>query len=419
MKKVVVAPDSLKGSLSATDFCKAMRVGILRVLPEAEVIALPLADGGEGTMDTLVQATNGTRVSVTVSDPLGRAVQAQYGVLGRPDVSSNHASVNASRNQTESKSQSQSQRQPHEECRAMPNKHRPPTVVIELAQASGLPLLTAEERDPLLTTTYGTGELIRHALDAGHRDFLLGLGGSATNDGGAGLLEALGLRLLDAQGLPLPRGGAALARLHALDTSALDPRLQQSRFLIASDVQNPLTGPAGASAIFGPQKGATPAQVAQLDEALRRFADIVQQHLGTDLCLHTLPGGGAAGGTGAGLLAFLPCTMRSGIEVVLEAARFEEHLAHADLVLTGEGSLDSQTLSGKTIAGVCRAARRHQVPVVALCGSTALTGSALDELGVLAAFSLVPGPCTLDDALQHADSWAADRAEQVLRLLRR
>ncbi|MBL0385720.1 glycerate kinase [Tumebacillus sp. ITR2] len=387
MKKILLAPDSFKGSLSAPALCVAMTQGIRRVFPHAEVLSLPLADGGEGTMEILVQATGGHLVHVDVTDPLGRPVQAAYGVL--------------------------------------PNH----TAVIELAQASGLTLLLPDERNPLRTTTYGTGELLKHALDAGHRQFLIGLGGSATNDAGAGLLQALGLKLLDTEKKDLPRGGSALAQLHDIDASDLDPRLQESRFLLASDVQNPLTGPAGASAVFGPQKGASPEQVPQLDLALTRFGDVVHQHLqrlggpmntaiSVDTDFLTLPGGGAAGGTAAGLLAFLPCTLRPGIEVILETLRFEDHLRDADLVLTGEGRLDDQTLSGKTIAGVCRLARLHEVPVIALCGSTALTGVELDELGLQAAFSLVPGPCSLDDALLHAAAWTADRTEQLLRLLR-
>ncbi|PWK14905.1 glycerate kinase [Tumebacillus permanentifrigoris] len=401
MKKVVVAPDSFKGSLTARELCQAMRTGILRVFPDADVVMLPLADGGEGTMETLILATGGHSVQVEVTDPLGRPLKAHYGALGEFTARNGNNSDSSN---------------------GLAHTN-PSLVVIELAQASGLPLLAPEERNPLVTTTYGTGELIRHALDAGHRNFLIGLGGSASNDGGAGLLEALGLRLLDAQGQPLPRGGGALARLQQLDASGLDPRLQESTFTIATDVQNPLTGPTGASAIFGPQKGATPEQVAQLDEALWHFANHLNhttQHQNTTdkKDLHTHPGGGAAGGAGAGLLAFFPCEMRSGIEVMLEAGHFKQHLQDADLVLTGEGRLDAQTLSGKTIAGVCQAAATSQVPVIALCGSAILTGGEMDELGLQAAFSLVPGPCTLDEALQHAAVWATERTEQILRLLR-
>ena len=376
--KIVIAPDSFKGSISARAVCTAMRRGIEAACPNAEIIEIPLADGGEGTVENLVHATDGTLVPVKVTGPLGTPVQAHYGILG--------------------------DRQ---------------TAVIELAQASGLTLVPPAQRDPRIATTCGTGELIRHALDAGYRRLIIGLGGSATNDGGTGMLRALGVSFFDEKGNVLPDGGAALAHLASLDDRRLDPRLQDAAILIASDVTNPLCGPTGASAVFGPQKGATPAMVAELDRALNRLGEVVFQHKGLDI--RTLSGGGAAGGTGAALLGFANATLRPGIEVVMEATRLHEHLQDADLVLTGEGSLDFQTLSGKVIAGVTRSAANTPggVPVVALCGTTTLTADQQDALGLLAAFSIVPGPCSLEEAIANAARWTEERTCQIIRLFRR
>ncbi len=372
--KIVIAPDSFKGSLSAGELCAAICQGVLRAAPEAEVVEIPLADGGEGTLDNLVVATGGEKRMADVLDPLGRQRRAAYGVLGDGV-----------------------------------------TAVIEMAQASGLPLLAPHERDPLIASSYGTGQLIRHALDDGFRRFVVGLGGSATNDAGTGMLRALGAAFLDADGQPLPEGGAALSKLASIDVSGLDPRLAESQFLVACDVTNPLCGPDGASAVFGPQKGATPEMVAVLDEALGRFADVVRRQTGREI--DRVPGAGAAGGTGAALVGFLGATIRPGIEIVMEAVDFARKLAGADLLITGEGKLDGQTLSGKVIAGVCREAARARVPVVALCGALELDGEQLDRLGIAAAFSLVPGPCSLETAMLHARQWASDRAEQIVCLL--
>jgi glycerate kinase len=391
--KVLIAPDSFKGSLSAKELCAAIAEGIRRVHPEAEIIELPLADGGEGTTENLVHASGGKLVQVQASDPLGRQVQAAYGLLGIDDGDGTAAAANADADAA--------------------NGHGR-TAVVEVAQASGLTRLTAAERNPLLASSRGTGELIAHALDAGCRRFIVGLGGSATNDGGAGLLQALGLRLLDADGAELPPGGQALARLARIDASALDPRLRECSVDAACDVANPLCGPDGASAVFGPQKGATPAMVAELDAALRRFGELIERE--RSIAVLQAPGAGAAGGIGAALLGFLGARMRSGIEMVLEAVGWERHLRGADLVITGEGKLDAQTLSGKVIAGVCKSARQHGVPVVALCGGLDLTGAELERLGVAAAFSIVRGPCPLEHALANAAPWAAAQAEQIMRL---
>ncbi|SFT15483.1 glycerate kinase [Paenibacillus sp. BC26] len=373
--KVVIAPDSFKGSATAKELCSAIARGIRSVMPEAELLELPLADGGEGIMDNLVHATGGKRIEAAATDPLGRAMTAAYGVLGDGE-----------------------------------------TVIIEMAQASGLPLLTAEERQPLLTSSRGTGELIKHALDQGYRKFIIGLGGSATNDGGSGMLRALGLQLQDAQGQPLAEGGGALSKLAELDISGLDSRLAESRVTIASDVTNTLCGPQGASAIFGPQKGATPEMVAVLDEGLRKFAEQIHAIRGIDVL--TLPGGGAAGGMGAGIAGFMNAVVRPGIEVVMEASGFAAAAKDADYIMTGEGKLDEQTLSGKVAAGVCEAAGQLGVPVIILCGMRVLSIDELSKLGKVSAFSIVPGPCTLEEAIAHTSEWTEAASAQLFSLLK-
>ncbi|MBP3964794.1 glycerate kinase [Paenibacillus lignilyticus] len=373
--KVVIAPDSFKGSATAKELCSAIAKGIRSVMPEAELLELPLADGGEGILDNLVHATGGKRIEAAATDPLGRAMTAAYGVLGDGE-----------------------------------------TVIIEMAQASGLPLLTAEERRPLLTSSRGTGELIKHALDQGYRKFIIGLGGSATNDGGSGMLRALGLQLQDAQGQPLAEGGGALSKLAELDDSGLDSRLAESRVTIASDVTNTLCGPQGASAIFGPQKGATPEMVAVLDEGLRKFAEQIHAIRGIDVL--TLTGGGAAGGMGAGIAGFMNAVVRPGIEVVMEASGFAAAAKDADYIITGEGKLDEQTLSGKVAAGVCGAAGPLGVPVIILCGMRGLSIGELSQLGKASAFSIVPGPCTLEEAIAHTTEWTEAAAAQLFSLLK-
>ncbi|AUD13283.1 MULTISPECIES: glycerate kinase [unclassified Planococcus (in: firmicutes)] len=324
--KIIVAPDSFKGSISAEQAARAMAQGIIEAAPDSEVIELPSADGGEGTMVNLVATTNGRMVTNQVSGPLGKPVAASYGVLGNAE-----------------------------------------TCVIEIAEASGLTLLSQTERNPERASTEGTGELIRHALDAGFRDFIIGLGGSATNDGGTGLLRALGMRFLDAAGEALLPGAGALDKLYAIDAHSFDPRIQDCRFVIASDVDNPLVGPNGASHIFGPQKGATDKMAEALDRKLRHYADIVEKQTGVSL--HDYAGAGAAGGAGGAFLAFFPAVMRRGIDVVLEASGFSESVASSDLIFTGEGKSDRQTLSGKTAFGIAQMAAVHGKPVILLSGA--------------------------------------------------
>ena len=316
--RIVVAPDSYKGSVSALGVAQAMERGILHICPDADVRKIPMADGGEGTVDALLAATGGKYRQSEVSDPLGKRISAQWGILG-------------------------------DGC----------TAVIEIAAASGLTLLAAERRDPRITSTYGIGELMRAALDAGLRKIILGIGGSATNDGGAGMARALGARFLDAAGHELPDGGAALAGLDRIDLSTLDPRLRETEIVVACDVDNPLCGSRGASAVFGPQKGATAAMVAELDVALAHFAAIAQRATGRDVAEQA--GAGAAGGLGAGLLLFTPAQLKPGVDVVLYAVGFSEIVKDADFVITGEGCTDFQTAFGKAPVGVARCALRKTV----------------------------------------------------------
>lgn len=375
--RVVIAPDSFKGAATAREVANAIAAGLLRVTPELDVVTRPMADGGEGTVEALVDGTGGQIITETVTGPLGEPVSARYGLLGDGE-----------------------------------------TAVIEMAAAAGLPLVPADRRDPRVTTTFGVGELVSRALDRGARRLILGIGGSATNDGGAGFAQALGARLLDAEGRPLPPGGAALSRLDRIDVAGLDPRLRQVRCLVACDVDNPLTGPRGAAAVFGPQKGATPATVAELDAALARFAAVVARDLGVEI--GDRPGAGAAGGLGGGLLAFCNADLRPGVEIVIEATGLRTALVDADLVITGEGRLDGQTMSGKTPFGVLRAARQVRgadVPVILLGGSIGPGAETLYEHGATALVPIAPGPIALADAMAQTPRLLADAAERCLRLL--
>ncbi|WP_416311218.1 glycerate kinase [Pseudomonas sp. W03] len=369
--KVVIAPDSFKESLSAPEVAQAIARGWQRARPADEVLLRPMADGGEGTVDAVLAAKPGERRECRVCGPLGQPVTAHWGWL------------------------------------------EDGTAVIEMAAASGLHWVPQRKRDATRTTSRGTGELVREALEAGARKIILGLGGSATNDAGLGLLQALGARFLDAQGADLGAGGAALGTLMAIDLSGLDPRLQQVEVEVAADVNNPLCGPHGASAVFGPQKGASPAQVEQLDAALRHFAEVAARTLGED---HSLfPGVGAAGGLGFASRAFLKARFRPGIELVAELSGLEQALQGSALVITGEGRLDGQSLHGKTPVGVARLARRAGVPVIALAGSLGEGLGGLREEGIEAAFSLVSGPMSLAQACAQAAVELESRAEALAR----
>ncbi|PWV72368.1 glycerate kinase [Halomonas sp. A11-A] len=372
--KILICPDSFKDALPAAAAARAIACGIRRLGEAIEPIECPLADGGEGSLEALLAATGAERRTATVQDALGRPARAHWGWLAERR-----------------------------------------TAFVELAEASGIQALAPAERTALYSTTHGVGELIRAALDAGAERLLLTLGGSATNDGGAGMLVALGARLRDRDGRDLPPGGAALAELAELDLAGLDPRLAGLQVEAAVDVDNPLLGKRGASAVFGPQKGATPEDVTRLDAALARFADVTAAALGEEY--RELPGAGAAGGMGFAARAFLGAELRPGIELVMAQAGFEALLAEADLVITGEGQLDGQSLAGKTPVGVARAARAKEVPVVVLAGRLAPGWQAALEEGVTAAFALADGPMGLDEALERCAELLADRAESVVRLL--
>lgn len=371
--KVVIAPDSFKDSLSAQGVAEAIALGLAQVWPQATLVKCPMADGGEGTVESILAACAGEVRRSRVRGPLGAPVEAAWGWL------------------------------PHTQ-----------TAIIEMAQASGLQLVPPGQRDACISSTFGTGELIGAALDAGAQRVILAIGGSATNDGGAGAMHALGLKLLDAQNQALVPGGLALAQLARLDLSGLDPRLAQVRFDIAADVNNPLCGPHGASAIFGPQKGASPAQVQQLDQALGHFAERCAQALGKDV--RDEPGSGAAGGLGFAAKAFLGAQFQAGVEVVAELVGLADAVKDADLVITGEGRFDAQTLRGKTPFGVARIAKQHGVPVVVIAGTLGDGYQELYDHGIDAAFAVTSGPMTLEQACAEAPRLLRERATDIARV---
>ncbi len=370
--RIVIAPDSLKESCSAHDAAQAIAAGIRLARPDAVYTCIPIADGGEGTIDAILQATPGRRHRARVRRADGVPTEAEWAILDDG------------------------------------------TAIIELASAAGLEQLPAACRNPLQTTTYGVGELMVHALDAGARRIVLALGGSATNDGGAGMLQALGVRLLDAGGTDLDPGGAALARLARIDTSGLHPRAREVNIEVAADVNNPLCGPNGASAIFGPQKGASTADVRQLDAALAHFADVARDTLKHDL--RDQPGVGAAGGTGFAAVTFLGGRLRRGFDLIADLTRLEQHIRQASLVFTAEGRFDAQTSSGKAPAGVIRLARAAGVPAVVLCGALGEGYEALYDEGLTAAFSLAPGPIALEAAYARAPERLTALARDIARL---
>lgn len=372
--RVVVAPDSFKGSLSSAEVADAIEEGILSVFPTAQIIKIPIADGGEGTADSLVKATKGHFMKNVVTGPLGKSVEACWGILGDGK-----------------------------------------TAVIEMAAASGIMLIAKEERNPMITTTYGTGQLMKAALDEGIRKLIIGIGGSATNDGGAGMAKALGVKFLDPEGKELPNGGAALKNLAGIDRSGLDPRLAETEILVACDVDNPLCGPRGASAVYGPQKGATPEMVQQLDEALRHYALIAKNTMGKDIL--ESPGAGAAGGLGAGLMIFTQAVLKPGIQIVLEAAGFEEKVKQADFVITGEGRTDSQTAHGKAPVGVAAVANKYKVPTLCLSGGLGQGADEVLEKGIAGLMSIVPGPMSLEECLGSARELVQTAAGRLCRIL--
>ena len=373
--KIVIAPDSYKGSIYASDAARAMEDGVRRVLPDAEVVLVPVADGGDGTLETLVETSGGRIITSEVTGPLGEPVSAQWGAMGDGV-----------------------------------------TAVAEMARTSGLALVRLEDRDPLNATTYGLGEVILEALEAGYRRFILGIGGSATNDAGAGMAQALGVRLLDADGAALPPGGAALARLARIDTSGLDSRAVEAEFDVACDVNNPLTGPEGASAVYGPQKGATPEMIKQLDAALANFAEVVKRDLGADV--DGVTGSGAAGGLGGGIMAFLGGRLRPGVDIVLDTVDLESRLDGADLIITGEGCMDFQTVYNKAPIGVARLAGERNIPVIGVSGSLGDGFTDVHEHGIAAAVAITHAPMTLDEATDRVAELIASATEQAVRLVR-
>ena len=374
MTKYVVAPDSFKESMTAKEVCDAMEKGIKEADSAAEVIKVPMADGGEGTVDSLVDATQGQRVIVEVTGPLGNKISAYYGILGNGT-----------------------------------------TAVIEMAKASGLEIVEKDKRNPMITTTFGTGELIRDALDHNVKEIIIGLGGSSTNDGGSGMAQALGAKLLDQNNHQIPFGGGNLDKLDKIDISNLDSRLQDVKIILASDVTNPLIGKDGASRVFGPQKGATPEMVEKLENNLQHYAKIVKRDLNKEVAL--VSGAGAAGGLGAGLIAFTTCEMRRGVDLAIEVTKLEDKIRDADYVFTGEGGTDFQTKFGKTPYGVAKLGKKYHKPVISLAG---YLGEGIDSLyseGFTAIFGIIPGACDLSTALKNGPSNVARTTENIVRLL--
>ncbi len=373
--RIVIAPDSYKGSVSAVGVANAMELGIRRVFPDARVFKMPIADGGEGTVEALVTSTDGQYCYEPVIGPLGEQVSARWGISGPAE-----------------------------------------TAVIEMAAASGLPLVPEKRRDPRITTSYGTGQLIKAALDRGLRKIIIGIGGSAINDGGAGMASALGAKFLDSSGRELAPGGASLSRLVELQTSGIDGRLKDTEIIVACDVDNPLCGPRGASAVYGPQKGATPDMIVELDAALRNFAEIATLVTGKDVA--DCPGAGAAGGLGAGLMFFTDAILRPGVDIVIEATGLTALIEAADLVVTGEGCTDFQTAFGKAPVGVAGIARQYGKPVVCLSGALGPGAEEVLKHGIDALMSVVPRPMDLAACMDGGTLLIEQAAERMASLIK-
>lgn len=371
--RIVIAPDSFKECLSASNVAIAIEKGIKKVDPKAEVVSIPMADGGEGTVEALVTATSGNIIRVESVDALSRPIGSFFGALGNGK-----------------------------------------TAVIEMASASGLELLTPEERNPLVTSTFGTGLLIKAAIDAGFQDIIIGIGGSATNDGGAGMAQALGYKLLDQNNKQIGSGGEALKYLDHIDCSAVHPFLRSVKITVACDVQNPLVGPSGATSVYGPQKGATPEMIDILEKGMIHYSKILQRQFGVDYS--NLAGAGAAGGLGAALMAFCNAKVCSGFELIAEVTNLEQQIGTANLVFTGEGKIDEQTVFGKTISGIAKICKTNRVPLVALAGMVSGNLDRLYEQGLTAAFSIANRPMTLDESKTRAATLLSFAAEQTMRI---
>lgn len=373
--KIVIAPDSFKESMTAKEVCDIIEKGMGSFLKNVEFVKVPMADGGEGTTRSLVDATNGKLYEVQVTNPLGEKITSQFGILGD-------------------------------------NK----TAIIEMASSSGLELIPREKRNPMITTTFGTGELIKAALDMGVKTILIGIGGSATNDGGAGMIQALGGKLLDEFGNQIGFGGGELSKIKKIDLSNLDKRIKDSTFIVACDVDNPLTGETGAANIFGRQKGATEEMVEILDENLKHFAELIRKDLNIDI--ENVQGAGAAGGLGAGLMAFLAAKLEKGIDIVIKYSDLENKLKDSDLVITGEGSIDSQTRFGKTPYGVVSVAKKYNIPTIALAGSIGKDIDILYDYGFDSIFSIMQGVENLDEALKNGKYNLEKTANNIARTLK-
>jgi glycerate kinase len=375
--KVVVAIDSFKGSLSSSELADNIELGVKKVFPDAQVIKLPIADGGEGTVEALVEATNGEIIKTDVTGPLGSTVNSYYGILGDRK-----------------------------------------TAVIEMATASGLPLIPKEARDPLKTSTFGTGELIKDAISKGCRKFIVGIGGSATNDGGMGMIEALGAKFFDANNTLIRGSGQALNELEKIDLNELLPELKECSFTIACDVDNPLFGNRGAAYVYAPQKGASEEVVKALDNGLKHFADIVKDQLNKDIA--EIPGAGAAGGLGGGFIAFLDGVLKPGIDIVLDEVQLKEKIQGADFVLTGEGKIDEQSVMGKAPTGVSKLCKQEGVPVIAIAGCVDDSATATHDCGITSIFSVVNYPCSLEEAMdpKRASTFVQKNTEEIFRLIK-
>lgn len=373
--KIVIAPDSFKESLTALEVASLIEKGFKEIFPNAEYINIPMADGGEGTVQSIVDALKGKIVEYHVTGPLGIKVPAYFGLSGDGK-----------------------------------------TAVVEMAAASGLQHVSPERRNPLLTTSYGTGELISAALDCGVEHIILGIGGSATSDGGAGMIQALGGKLLNSKGKQIDWGGANLLNLSTVDLTTIDKRIYNTKIEVACDVDNPLIGPSGAAAIFGPQKGATEETVKILDQNLEHFADVIETTLKLDL--RNKSGAGAAGGLGFGVMAALSATLKSGVDIVLEKVHFDTHVKDATLVITGEGKIDSQTIHGKTPVGVAKASKKYNIPVIAIAGSLANESEVVKDHGIDALFSIVPGAMTLSQALEQAEIYITMTARNIASIIK-
>ena len=373
--KIVVAPDSFKGSLTAVEVSDAIEQGIREIFPEAEIVKIPMADGGDGTVQCLVNATGGDILREKVTDPLGDEILASYGILGDKK-----------------------------------------TAVIEMAEASGLTLVPENKRNPLITTTYGTGQLIKAALDQGCRKMIIGIGGSATNDGGAGMVQALGAKLLDKDGEEIGFGGGELKKVFRIDISYMDKRLSNTKVVVASDVTNPLCGSKGASRIYGPQKGATPEIIKELDESLAYFAEIIKRDLNKDI--KDIPGAGAAGGLGASLIAFLDAELRPGIEIMIEIVKLEQVIKDADLVITGEGKIDSQTIYGKAPIGVAKIAKRYNIPVIAIAAIIGDDAGIVHQYGISSLISVSAQPMRLDESVSNKVLLIKNSIKQSMRAIK-